>query len=408
MCLSCFDPSAGLPGDTGAGRRDFLRKLAAAGLSVPLAAHLLSRPAGATPASFLDRTRFLDGLEGLLASADVPELVAYRRIDITGADLPWIESGLEATKGQQITFLLGGRMWLSREYDLWFEPGVVFHARSGAGQPIYNPMANTGTMTATADGPVQIARSAGEWASEAGDLWVPDEEYAKADVALYGYALLWKGSAAEGLARLADRGDVGGVIGAELARVTSPKTLPAGWENLYMFGGGPVIFSDGGNGEIVCQSHKTVGILRHETPLPLVPDTRLSWRWIVEELPSVQPEDSPATHDYLSIGVEFDDGQDFTYIWSRGLPVGKVFRCPLPRWTPIETHKVVRSGTAEIGTWLGEEQDVYADYQAHIGGEAKNIVRVWLLGVTVFQRRSGQCRYSSIRLTHPAGEIQLL
>ena len=35
---------------------------------------------------------------------------------------------------------------------------------------------------------------------------------------------------------------------------------------------------------------------------------RLSWRWIVEELPSRLPEDQLTSHDYLSIAAEFDDG----------------------------------------------------------------------------------------------------
>jgi DUF3047 family protein len=54
-----------------------------------------------------------------------------------------------------------------------------------------------------------------------------------------------------------------------------------------------------------------------------------------------------------------------------------------------------------LGTWLGEERDLYADYQAHIGGPAKSVVRIWLLGVTLFQRRQGACRYADIQISQP-------
>lgn len=138
------------------------------------------------------------------------------------------------------------------------------------------------------------------------------------------------------------------------------------------------------------------------------PETRINWRWMVEELPSTGPEDQLVAHDYLSLGVEFDDGQDLTYYWSRSLPTGTVYRCPIPRWTSIETHMVVRSGLDQLGQWVDESRDVYADYKEHINGEAENIVRVWLLAVTIFQRRGGACRYAAINLEGPSEKLTIL
>lgn len=39
-------------------------------------------------------------------------------------------------------------------------------------------------------------------------------------------------------------------------------------------------------------------------------------------LPSEVREDTLTTHDYMSIAVEFDNGQDITCYWSAELPVG--------------------------------------------------------------------------------------
>ncbi len=406
MCFCCFD-AGDFRKSSGLTRRDALNGLSALSLSLPLAS-MLGGAANAEEQIALPPSELVGGLEAIVAKAKSPELVAYRSFEITASDLPWLNLGLNVAKGQQLTFLLGGRMWLSREHDLWFEPGVVFHARSRGAKPIYNPMTNTGTMIAAHDGAIEIARSAGEWADDGGTLWTPVADYKKADVRLFGIALLWRGDAAQGLKSLAAHGDVAGLLQTEIARLESGRALPEGWSNFYMFGGGPGIFDRGGDGEIICRSQKTVGILQRPAPAPLAPGARLNWRWMIQDLPSTLPEDQAATHDYLSVGVEFDDGQDLTYLWSEGLPQGKVFRCPLPRWTPIETHMVIRSGRADLGKWLAEERDLHADYAAHIGGPAKAIVRVWLLAVTVFQRHVGACRFADIQLSSPDGAVHKL
>lgn len=384
-----------------ASRRDVMRRLLALGLSTPLATAMSDQGRAAQPMSHLDPSELVGGLRALIARARSPELAAFREFEISSSDMPWKDIGLAAQKGQAVTFLIGGRIWLSRDLDLWVEPGTSLHVRSRGQRPMYNPMSNTGTMIAAHDGPLEIARSLGEWKNEDGVLWTPEKDYRQVEARIYGVALVWNNSALKGLRSLLAHGDVDGIVGAEIARLESMRKLPPGWHNLFMLGGGPIIFNDLGNGEIACQSHKNAGILQRPVSLALKPETKLSWRWIIEELPSLHPENEFATHDYLSIGAEFDDGQDLTYIWSRGLPAGKSFRCPFPRWTPIETHLPIRSGLAGLGAWASEERDLYADYKEHIGGAAKSIVRVWLLGVTIIQRRQGSCRFADIEVTQP-------
>jgi len=393
---------AGCPGHhaDGSSRRDLVKKLAALGLTAPLASFILDRQAMAV--SFLDRAELMDGLKALIDRAKSPELSQAHVFELKGSDLPWKDLGITLEKGQQATFLLGGRVWLSREADLWVEPGVAFHVRTRGSRPMFNPMANTGTMTAVESGPLEMARSLVEFQDDKGELAVPKDAYAKADAHIYGMALVWKGRAGAGLESLLKHGDVDGTVAAELARLQSPRKLPPNWHNFFMLGGGPIIFNDIGNGAIAVEPLKNAGILQREVGIPLKPGTKLSWDWIVEELPSRLPEDQLTSHDYMSIAAEFDDGQDLTYFWSCTLPVGKAFRCPIPRWTPLESHMAVRSGFADLGKWVSDERDVYEDYKRHIGGSAKTVTRVWLLGVSLFQRRPGSCRFGEMQLSQPA------
>nr|WP_248280028.1 DUF3047 domain-containing protein [Parazoarcus communis] len=184
--------------------------------------------------------------------------------------------------------------------------------------------------------------------------------------------------------------------------------MPTGWSNFFAFGDGS-IFTQAGTRHIDCETHKNVGILQY--PLadqPLKPGLMLDWRWVVDRLPSALPEDQLLNHDYLSIAVEFDDGQDITYMWSASLPVGKVFRCPIPGWDAVETHVVQRSGAAELGTELDERRDLFDDYQRIIGGKATRVVRVWLIANSLFMRQHGRCAYRRIAIGQAGRQQQVL
>jgi hypothetical protein len=369
-----------------------------------------SLPIGASRTAFAVEQRvqraaeFKKAFQNLVARANSPELVDYRLFGIDGADLPWIDLGLAAAKGQQVTFLVTGRMWIARQFDLWFSPGLVFHARTRGLRPIWSPGVDTGTMTAAHDGPLEIARAAAQFSDEDGKLWTPEDDYRKQEAEIVGVALLWKGDAATGLASLAAHGDVGGgLLATEIARLKRGRKLPDGWADHFSLGGGAEVFGRAENGEIICESIGGASIIERPLPLPLASRPKLGWRWKVDQLPSAVAEDQAPFHDYLSIGVKFEDGQDLTYFWSAALPAGKVFRCPLAGWSKVETHMVVDSGTAGIGSWRELERDIVADYAAHIGGSAKAISHIWLLAVTPFQRHRGTCRYSDIKVVTADG-----
>lgn len=83
--------------------------------------------------------------------------------------------------------------------------------------------------------------------------------------------------------------------------------------------------------------------------------------------------------------------------WNAELPIGIGFRCPIPAWTARETHVVIRSGSQDCGEWLDEARDVHGDDRKYIGGTPPaNIVRVWLIAVSLFRGQEGRCRYADI------------
>lgn len=305
MCLYCANLTYDANGAEreSFSRRDMLWRATALGVALPFATAEFSAAFAAEQASPAPAD-FRKGVEDLIARARSPELAGYRLFEIDGADLPWIDLGLEAARGQQITFLVTGRMWLARQYDLWFRPGLVFHARTRGRRPIFSPGADTSTMIASLDGPVEVARLVPLIADEDGRLTIPEDVYRKADVKISGVALLWRGEAATGLASLASHGDVGGLLAAEIARLRRNRKLPDGWSNLFLFGGGEESFVRAENGEIVCESAGSASIIERPLPLPFASRPKLGWRWKIDQLPSAVAEDQAPVHDYHSIGVK--------------------------------------------------------------------------------------------------------
>lgn len=392
-----------------ASRRQWVKGLAAAPLLAgPCAMAYANNPQPA-PGAIRPAAELAQDVRHLARGVD-----AVARIEpftLMPSNLPWSQTLGELQAGQQVTFFLNGLWWFSKEHGRWLEPGFVFFARvagSGGSSTIHNTMQNTGTLTADRAGRLQIARSAGEFANPQGDLAVPPAQYLAGEGRIEGVAIVWKGTAEDGLLALSAQGDVQGLVRAELQRQRQARLMPAGWQNFFAFGDGG-IFTEGPGQRIDCETHKNVGILRY--PLadqPLRPGLTLYWRWVVERLPSHLPEDQILTHDYLSIAVEFDDGQDITYLWSSSLPVGQVFRCPLPGWDAVETHVVQRSGLADLGKAFDERRDLHEDYRRIVGGKATRVVRVWLIANSLFLRQVGRCAYRRIAIGQPGQQQRIL
>jgi len=201
--------------------------------------------------------------------------------------------------------------------------------------------------------------------------------------------------------------DPSGLCAAEAARLADPPAPPAGWDTHPLTGREQAFFPTGSG--ITVDARWTSAIIRHPAEMTLTPALRLRWSWRVGTLPSRLPEDTALTHDYLSVALEFDDGQDLTWYWSCCLPEGFSYRCPLPHWRRRETHIVARSGTAGLGRWTDEERPVLADHQAAIGGPAPSrVVRAWLIAQTVPQAGHAAGEFGHIELVDGNQKLRVL
>lgn len=351
---------------------------------------------------------FQQQFKALLQQPVLNQIQAYQFFELQPHDLPWQGSGLQVEAGQAVSFFVAGYWYLVEALNLTLEPSFVFWARTTFEEPMYSPPSHTGTHQFTQAGEIMLARSAGEWASTAGDLLVPPEKYTEAKGHVYGLIIVWKADPLVGLQALQQQGDVNHLLGHEIQRLQQAISPPKQW-NYYPLLGNRETFQTCQHGQgVCCHTNNNVGILQYPVDMALTEGVTLDWRWVIDSLPSSLAEDTLPTHDYLSIAVEFDDGQDLTYLWSVELPLETVFRCPIPSWTARETHLVVRTGLSELGKAKEESRDVYTDYHAHIAGPAKRIVSIWLIAVSIFQHSKGQCRYEQIVLRNAEAQVTVL
>lgn len=328
-------------------------------------------------------------------------LLRHALVDVPGDSPDWVDSSLDIHAGETVTLLAAGALGVPGAPEASFTAGLFLWFRIGARGAIAKFPAATETFKANESGRLFFAAHyPGAWVDETGGFaadWPRDAASGALNVAI----LVWNGPAAEALALFAAK-DKSGVAAEARARFLEPIRPPRGWAALWRTGATEIFrepFAATDAPVILCRCGGDAGIIKYPVDIPLDATTRLFWSWRVIALPSQVAEDSAPTHDYLSIAVEFDNGLDLTYIWSAALPVGAVFRCPLPWWNRRETHQVVRSGEADLGRWRDEEQPVLADYAKAIGGAPpERIVGVWLIAVAAFQKRRGECEYRRIEL----------
>lgn len=353
------------------------------------------RPLGPAPG-----LPFEQAMSALLADPALSSHVRTARLVALSPKDGWQAVGFDVEPGDEVTVIAAGGFWASKPLDLGFGARIGLWLRAGGTGTIRKTRTNASTLKMEIGGPLEIvAKPPGEWADEQGAF---DPEYPRGGVKgeIGACVILWKESALAGLQAMARAGDHEGLVAHALDDAHSPVPPPEGWQYLWRLGEGR-IFRDahGADGHrICCHTSGDVGILQFPADFPLTENTRLRWRWKVDRLPCDLPEDIQPTHDYLSIAVEFENGQDLTYMWSSSLAEGTIFRCPLPFWDKVETHWVLRSNPSDIGRWLAEERPLKADYAKAVGAPPARIVKVWLIAVSVFQRHEGVCEYAGIEL----------
>lgn len=336
--------------------------------------------------------------------------VAGLKVIYLGADMaPWLDTGMNIEPGEQVSVLLNGKVWLSRHYDISLEAPIQVWRRIGPDGRISRGQQATDTFVAEQGGTLQLKNLPTRWLNPQGAYQgepAPFNPDAGGGVSIA--VIRWAPGTdiATELANLAEGRNAPDWSKAEVKRLKTASRQPAGWQYLWELGPA-AIFSeqladsqDGGpSHRIDAHTNNDVAILQKDVDLPLSTETALQWSWKVDKLPALAAETNAISHDYLSIAVEFENGKDLTYLWSRELPVGLSFPCPLEGWKDREAHIVARSGTGDLGKWLNESHSILADYDKAIGGPAPGrIVRIWLIANSVFGRGEGRAQFGNLQL----------
>jgi hypothetical protein len=369
------------------------------------------------PSIDLTHMEFRSRLSALLDKAPPSTLRGHAFFSVPANEPPWFDTGLDLRAGEHITVLAVGSAILSSELNLRFYPDMQLWYRIGEVGAVFRGTRQSHSFTASAPGRLYLGSYfPGEWATRTGAVAVGRDAYRQMVGGLGVVVLRWAVQPLEGLQRILPLGDVGSLLASEIDRLQNAVKPPAGWEYLWFLGPSEIYSagppSPAQRASIACHTHRDAAILHKDVSVPLSADTRLRWSWKVETLPCQLPENTLENHDYLSIAVEFDNGQDLTFFWSSQLPVDSGFRCPIPTWTARETHVVARSGSGSLGRWLDEERSLYTYYERFVGAIGKpdqghdprvvapptRIVRVWLIANTMFRQQEGRCEYGAIEL----------
>lgn len=386
-----------------------------------LVKHFFARRLGRYNFNFLPHEAFVSDFEKLFASADAlgdSQIKAFHFVNLRSDRVPWVDTGIDLSPGEEVTSFTMGRVYLSQALNLWSGPAFQFWYRLGEKGKVQRGPRATHTFKAPDKQRLYVAGlNPGSWSDDQGGLAVPESVYKKGLGRVSLALVVWKGDAPTGLSQLTRAkdwehvgSDVRSLVLAEIERQRQSVSIPEGWQYLWELGPGEIYQLDDSDGLpcMRCHTREDVGILRKEVSFDLRPETRLSWDWKVDELPSVYAEDTVPTHDYLSIALEFENGRDLTYYWSAKLPVETSYHCPLPNWQHRETHMVIRSGEKQLRQWLSEERFVYDDYAKAIGEPPSKIVRVWFIAVSIFQHRQGKCEYRQVKLKDDKAVLDIL
>ncbi|MEZ5551391.1 MAG: DUF3047 domain-containing protein [Pseudomonadales bacterium] len=340
-------------------------------------------------------------------SPSIDPVQARASLKISNAMSGWLASGIQVARGDELT--LFGSGVLDAE-GLKLEPRHLLWYRIGADAEARNFSANQETFTADADGEIFLTlRPLGVyWPDSRGTY---PQGFAAAPAVPVDFRIdivRFQDSATAGLQSLAGTGDT--AAAAALSAIAARKVLPPGFEPLSylsrsnVWGEGTV---DGRPG-ISAETSDDVEIVKKPLDIPLTPDTVLSFQWRYDALPARGPETEAAFHDYLSIALEFDNGQDLTWMWSSRLAEGTHFGCPLPWWDSRETHFVLQSGEAGLGDWFTHSRKVLEDYDASIKVERPTrIVGVWFIANSLFARQRAAASFAEVTITNPDQKVEI-
>jgi hypothetical protein len=356
---------------------------------------------GPEPAPRLDLASAAAALRGAGAQ------VAQVRVEANSE--PWAATGLDASQGAPITWLVNGDSWILAPEGPHLDAGFQLRVRTGLRGPALTGTGPTFTAAAPHDGPIEVCSLyPGELREDDRIIYDPDLPRELFGGGFDTVVAAWP-SGADVAERLVDAAtnDRTGLCAREFERIGDPIAPPARWEphrHIPLVG-----LHRQHHGEVDVHSRGQVEIICREARATLTETLKLRWRWRMDQLPASGAENTIFTHDYMSVAVEFDDGRDLTYHWSVGLPPETSYCCPLAHWREREWHLVVRSGTTGIGEWQTEERALRADRNKAIGGAPPlEVVRVWLIVTCLCGGGEARGSYADIELVDSDETLRVL
>jgi hypothetical protein len=308
----------------------------------------------------------------------------------------WLDSGLAVAAGDGVALFAEGSL---EAEGLKFEPRHLMWYRIGQDGAAVQFRADQEVFTAEEDGRLYLSlRPLGVYWTDRRGSYPPgftSLPAVPADITVN--SIILDGAVDEALSQMAAEGSESAA--AALAAEAGFKTLPQGFEHLWYVTRANV-WSDGtvdGKPGIAGSTRDDASIVKMPLDLPLDENTRFEFSWRYDTIPAQGPETQAQFHDYLSVALEFDNGQDLTWFWSSELDVGTHFECPLPGWGGKEYHWTLQSGKAGLGEWYRHERPVLADFRTAIGGaEPERIVGVWFIANSLFGRQLASASFADV------------
>ena len=339
------------------------------------------------------------------ANRDIVEHVALIRL--AANQPPWQVTGLQLRQGQSYSLFSRGRVhWATAkarqggafsQTPLYGDASFHLWARIGAGGRIQNGCADSASFIADCDGQLELGIYMGMWDGEHGKL-THTEHYRDLSGEISVVVVAWRKNATEALLCIDNRLPLPPLLVQERTRVTRNYRPPKGWHYLTETGNNDIFHFDtrAPSAQINVDAQNAQGIIRHPVDIALTPAIKINWQWRLDAHPSIGPEDRARFHDYVSLGLEFCNGRDLTWIWSRYLSRDHHFACPVKDWSARETHYVLRTNDDDNGHWTFDSRNVYSDVEISQGPPPTKIVAVWLIAVSTFSHRRLRASFKDI------------
>ncbi len=326
-----------------------------------------------------------------------PAVVSLASVRLPTAHDGWTGTGVEVEEGQGVTLFgfgedVGARVWV----------------RIGRAD-IENLGGESYSFLAWATGEIEVISLPRDVRWEHCD-GTPPASLSAAPRQAPGHDLLtvaWRSAPGDAL---------GGLVAHEVlarakADLDAARELPAGFRSVcYLLRTADVFeaWDDGERHGVWGNAASSGGIIKKAVDLPLDRSSEISFAWRYDDLHSLGPETEASHHDYSSIALEFDNGQDITWMRSPYLEAVTSFRCPLPWWDRRETHIVLQSGREDVGVWQSHTRKILDDYEMAVGGDPpERVVGVWFISVGVFGGTTADTKYVDVVLRSGGRELEV-